>query len=148
MHVYCVKAKTEEKYKEIIFYGFYFKTQKCSFWGSTNFFNFFSVLAFKTIDTQMLFWSVFLKTHKKPLLTAKNGQNGVFDGHSLFLRFQKYWPKEHLCVYCFFNLNQSRNTKTIFFRGGFLQKPKTHFFGDPKWYLHFKSQRREYAGKP
>ena len=36
MHVYCVKAKTEEKYKEIIFYGFYFKTQKCSFWGSTN----------------------------------------------------------------------------------------------------------------
>ena len=39
----------------------------------------FSVLAFKTIDTQMLFWSVFLKTHKKPLLTIQNGQNGVFD---------------------------------------------------------------------
>ena len=44
-----------------------------------------SSLPFKTIDTQMLIWSVFLKTHKKPLLlTAKNDQNGVFDGQSLF----------------------------------------------------------------
>ena len=39
------------------------------------------VLALKIIDAQMLFWSVFLKTHKKMLLTAENGQNGIFDGH-------------------------------------------------------------------
>ena len=29
------------------------------------------VLTLKTIDAQMLFWSVFLKTHKKPLLIEK-----------------------------------------------------------------------------
>ena len=38
------------------------------------------VLAIKTIDKNMIFWSVFWKTHKKTLLTANNGQNGVFDG--------------------------------------------------------------------
>ena len=50
------KAKTKEKYEEIFFYGFYFKTQKYSFLWVNQFLNFFSsVLAFKTIDTQMLF---------------------------------------------------------------------------------------------
>ena len=32
------KAKTIEEYEEKFFYSFYFKTQKCPFWGSTNFF--------------------------------------------------------------------------------------------------------------
>ena len=50
------------------------------FWGSTNFFQtYFSVLAFKTIDKQMI--SIFENAQKKPLLTTKNGENGVFDGH-------------------------------------------------------------------
>ena len=51
------KAKTKEKYEEIFFYGLYFKTQKSFCLGVNQiFFNFFSsVLAFKTIDTQMLF---------------------------------------------------------------------------------------------
>ena len=48
---------------------------------------FFPVLAFKTIDTQMLFWSVFFKLHKKPLLTAKNCQNLVFDSNNFFCEF-------------------------------------------------------------
>ena len=49
------------------------------FGGQPIFFlNFFSVLAFKTIDTQILIWSVFFEMHKKTLLTAENGQNGVF----------------------------------------------------------------------
>ena len=48
----------------------------------------------------MLFWSVFFKTQKK-LLIAKNGQNSIFDGQYLFyMRFQKYRPEEHLCIYC------------------------------------------------
>ena len=55
------------------FLSFEIKTEKkCS-----SYFSF--VLALKTLDAQMLFWSVFLKTQKKTLLTAKNGQNGVFD---------------------------------------------------------------------
>ena len=35
------KAKTKEKYEEIFFYGFYFKTQKCFFLGVNHFFQFF-----------------------------------------------------------------------------------------------------------
>ena len=40
------------------------KLKNALFWGSTNFFFkfFFYVLAFKTTDTQMLFWSIFFKT--------------------------------------------------------------------------------------
>ena len=46
------EVKTKENMQTNFFYGFYFKTQNALFRGSTNF---FSVLAFKTIDTQMLF---------------------------------------------------------------------------------------------
>ena len=63
------KAKTKEKYEEIFFYSFYFKTQKCPFWGSTNFFlNFFSVLAFKTIDTPTNRKDFFKNIYCKPFL--------------------------------------------------------------------------------
>ena len=38
------KAKAKEKYEETFFNGFYFKTQKCSFWGGRPIFQiFFSV---------------------------------------------------------------------------------------------------------
>ena len=37
-------------------------------------------LALKTIDAQMLFWSVFLKMHTKKLLTVKNTIWAVFGG--------------------------------------------------------------------
>ena len=49
------KAKTSEKYEEFFFYSFYFKTQICPFLGGQPIiFKFFSsVLAFKTIDTQL-----------------------------------------------------------------------------------------------
>ena len=40
--------------------------------------DFLSVLAFKTIDTHLLFDQYFWKRTKKPLLTANNGQNSVF----------------------------------------------------------------------
>ena len=57
------KAKTKEKYEEIFFYGFYFKNQKCFFLRVNQFFfKFFSssVLAFNTIDTQMLFIYIYI----------------------------------------------------------------------------------------
>ena len=64
------EAKTNEKYEETnLLRFFFFKTQKRTFLGSTNFLkNFFPVLAFKTIQAQMFFYSVFLKTKKKLLL--------------------------------------------------------------------------------
>ena len=64
------EAKTNEKYEETnLLRFFFFKTQKRTFLGSTNFLkNFFPVLAFKTMQAQMFFYSVFLKTKKKLLL--------------------------------------------------------------------------------
>ena len=48
------KAKTKEKYEyNFCFMVFISKLKNALFWGSTNFF--LSVLAFKTIDKQMLF---------------------------------------------------------------------------------------------
>ena len=48
------------------------KLENALFGGSTNFFSsFFSVLALKTIDTQMLFWSVYLKSTKKVIHRQK-----------------------------------------------------------------------------
>ena len=65
--VLFLKLKQKKNKMKHFFYSFYFRTQKCPFSGVKQFFllNFFSVSAFKTIDTQMLFWSVFLKTQKK-----------------------------------------------------------------------------------
>ena len=76
------KAKTKEKNEEH-FLQFLFQNSKTPFLGVNTFFlNFFSVLAFKTIDTQTFFWLVqyFWKSTKKTLLTAKNSQNGIFEG--------------------------------------------------------------------
>ena len=69
------KAKIKEKHKEIFFVTvFILKLKNALFWGVNQFF--YSVLAFKTIDTKMLFWSVFLETKKKNVI---NSQNGVFE---------------------------------------------------------------------
>ena len=55
---------------------------KINFLGGQPIFFFLIVLnnlPLKLLDAQMLFWSVFFKTHKKKLLTTKNSQNDVFD---------------------------------------------------------------------
>ena len=53
----------KEKYEEIFFLGFCFRTHKRTFLGVNKFvLTFFSsVLALKTVDAQMLFWQIFLK---------------------------------------------------------------------------------------
>ena len=79
--VYIVlKAKTEKKFKKLIdpqkraFLSFEIKTIK------KIFFIFCFCFSFKNnICTNVILISI-LKQHKKPLLTAKKGQNGVFDG--------------------------------------------------------------------
>ena len=64
VHTMCIlytvlflKFKQKKNMTKHFFYSFYFRTQKCPFSGIKQFFllNFFSVSAFKTIDTQMLF---------------------------------------------------------------------------------------------
>ena len=53
------KAKTKEKYEEKCFFTFFISKLKNVLFGSQPIFvlNFFPVLAFKTINTQLLFWS-------------------------------------------------------------------------------------------
>ena len=85
------------------------------FGGQPIFFQiYFSVLAFKTIDKQMLFWSVFLKTLKKPVINHQKRRKWRFWWSlTFFVRFQKYRPKEFqknfkfVFLRLFFNENQS-----------------------------------------
>ena len=77
------------------------------FQGSTNFFlsllYFYFCLAFKTIDTHMSFWSVLKKkSHRNTNYLPKTAKMAFLTVNNLSLvGFQKYWPKEYLCVYCF-----------------------------------------------
>ena len=54
--------------------------------------------------------------------------------NNFFCGFSKIPTKRTFVRLLFLKQNQSRNKKKIFF-WGFLQKPKTHFFGGPKWYF-------------
>ena len=129
------KAKTEEKYKENLFKSFYFKTWKCTFWGSTNFFSsFFSHSALKTIDTQMLFWSIFLKTHKKSYKLPKTAKIAFLTVYNFFCAFSKIPIKRTFVRLLFLKLNQSQN---LF--GGFSSKTKNRLFWVSKLVV-FKTQ--------
>ena len=55
--------------------------------------------------------------------------------NSFFSAFSKIPTKRTFVCLLFFKLNQSRNTKKIFFWWVFYLKPKMHFFGGPKWYF-------------
>ena len=66
----------------------------------------------------MLFWSVFLKTHKKTLKATENGQNGIFDSNNFLCIFKNTEQKTFVRV-LFLELNQSRNTKKKFVRDVF-----------------------------
>ena len=139
MHLLFYKLKQKKNLKDKIFYGFYFKTQKWPFWGQPIFFpNFFLVLAFKTIDTQMLLWSVFLNMHKKTLLTPKQPKWRFWQSINFVCTFLKIPTKRTFVRLLFLKLNQNRNTKNIFLRG-FSSKTKNVIFQGSKMVL-FKSQ--------
>ena len=72
------------------------------------------LLSLKTTDAQMLFRSVFLKTHKKKKLTAKMAFLGV---NNFFCAFSKIPIKRTFVRLLFLKLNQGRNTKKFFFLG-------------------------------
>ena len=77
----------------------------CEFWNKNlkqNVSSYFSlVLALKTIDTQKLFWSVFLKTDNKVIDCQKQPKWHFWWSITFFVRFQKNRPKEHFFIYCF-----------------------------------------------
>ena len=93
------------------------------FGGSTDFFQiFFSALACRTIDTQMLFWSVFFKRPKtvKMVFLAVN---------NFFCAFSKIPTKTTSVRLLFLKLNQSRNRRNFFLQGVFFKNQKRTFAG-------------------
>ena len=130
---------TQKKNMKTIFLRFLFQNSKMPFFGGQPifFFLFFSVLAFKTIDTQMLIWSVFLKSHKKPLLTAKNCQNGVWQSIT-FLCVFKNTDQKNICASIVFKAESKLKHEENFF-WGFSSKTKNALFWGSKMVL-FKSQ--------
>ena len=132
MRLLFLKLKQKKNMKKHFFTVFISKLKNALFGDQTIFFIFLYVLAFKTIDKQMLFWSIFFKMHKKNVIKCKKRQKLRFWWSiTFFLHFQKYRPKEHLCVYCFKAESKPKHEKTNL-GVGFLQKPKTHFFRGPK----------------
>ena len=133
MHLFFFKLEQKKNMKKNFSTVFNSNLKNAFFGGSTNFFPIFcSVLAFKTIEKQMLFWSILFEMHKKNVIKCKKRQKWRFWWSiTFFLHFQKYRPKEHLCVYCFKAESKPKHEKTNL-GVGFLQKPKTHFFRGPK----------------
>ena len=93
------------------------------------FHNFFLDLAFKTISTQMLFWSVFLKTHKKTIINHQKRPKWRFWQSITFLCVFKNTTKRTIVRLSFLKLNHSRNTKKKKFRGVFLKTKNALFWG-------------------
>ena len=95
-----LKAKTEKKFwknvltpKKGVFEFWNKNCKKCS-----SFFSF--VLALKTIDAQ-IFISIFENTQKNVISNQKQTKCRFWQSITFFVGFQKYQPKEHLCVHCF-----------------------------------------------
>ena len=87
---------------------------------------------------KMLFCSVFLKTHKKPYKPPKTAEMAFVMVNNFFCAFSKV-PTTRTCVrLLFLKMNQSLNTKKIFF-GGFSSKTKNALFRGSKMVL-FTSQ--------
>ena len=83
------------------------------------FFIFFFCFSFKNDRrTNVVLVNIFFKCTKKKLITAKYGQNT---------------DQKDICASFVFKVESKPKHKEQFFRGVFLQKPKTCFFGDPKW---------------
>ena len=77
MRLLFLKQKQIKNIKKHFLKGFCFKTHKRAFWGQQFF---FVALALKTIEATNVVLVKIFENAKKKLITAKNGQNGIFDG--------------------------------------------------------------------
>ena len=136
-----MKLKQKKNLKKY-FLWFLFQNSKMLFLGVNQFFFnfFFQFYLLKQYTHKCYFDQYFWKRTKKPLLTAKNGQNGVFDCQLLFFCMLSKIPTKRTFVrILFLKLNQSQNTKKNFFLWGFSSKTKNALFRGSKM-VFFKSQ--------
>ena len=120
VHLLFLKLKQKKNMKKKYFYDFYFKLKNALFGGQSIFFlNFFSLLSFKTIDTQMLFWSVFLKTHKKNVINRQKRPKWWFWRSIIFFCIFKNTDQKNICVSIVFKAESKlKHEENIFFLGG------------------------------
>ena len=123
-----LKAKTEKNEEQKLV-----EPRKITFLSLKKTFKiFFSYFSFETIDAQMLFWSVFVKTLPK---TAKMAFLIV---NNFFFAFSKISTKRTF-VLVFKTESKPKHKKN--FWGAFLQKQKKTFGG-----LFFKNQKPAFSG--
>ena len=127
--VYCIKAKAEKtNFKKKISWP----PKKARLWvlkqkPLTKFFYiFFSALALKAVDAQTLFWSIFLKMHKKKLINLNRFWRLI-----AFLCLLKNTDQKDICASIAFKAESKPKHKENIFWVFFFHK-KTRFFGDPK----------------
>ena len=135
-----LKAKTDKqiKKKKLVdpqkraFFSFEIKTVTKMFF--ILFFLLFYI-ALKTIESQMLFLSVFLITHKKMPKTAKMA---ILTVDNFFCAFSKIPTKRTLCVYSIVFKAESKPKHKEHFLGGGLKIKNALFWGSKM--VLFKSQ--------
>ena len=136
-----MKLKQKKNLKKY-FLWFLFQNSKMLFLGVNQFFfNFFSsVLSFKTIYTQMLFWSVFLKTHKKTVINRQKWPKWRFWlSITFFLYVIKNTDQKNICAYIVFKAESKSKHREKIFLWGFSSKTKNALFRGSKM-VFFKSQ--------
>ena len=106
-----------------MFLSFKTKTFRKQF---SSYFSFVSAL--KTIDTHMLFWSVFLKMHFKKVINHQKRSKLCFCQLTTFLCIFKILPKRTYVRLWFLKLNQSQNTEKKLIRGFFFKNQRHPFW--------------------
>ena len=129
--VSCIlKAKTEKKIRKKLinpqkkaFLSFEKKTVKKCFFIFFFCFSFliWFVLALKTIDAQMLFWSVFLKTHKKTVINRQKRPKWRFWQSITFLCVFKNTDQKNICASIVFKAESKPKHKEKFLWGVFFK---------------------------
>ena len=91
----------------------------------------------------MLFWSIFFSMYSKKVNNRQKLLKWHFclTANSFFQCVFKNTDQKDICASIVFKAEPKPKHKEIFFGGFFYQKPKTRFFGGPKWqFLKLKFQ--------
>ena len=75
------------------------------------------------------------KMHKKRYLPPKTANIVFLMVNNFFLCVFKNTDQKNICASIVFKAESKPKHEEKPFLGGFLQKPKTHFYGGPKWYF-------------
>ena len=93
--------------------------------------------AFKTIDAQIFFWLVFLKTHKKSYWPSKTPFWPFLAVNKVFLCVLNNTDQNNICASIVFKAKTKEKYEEIFFYGFNLKTQKCSFFGINQFLSNF-----------